>query len=550
MKKPLLSELSLREKIGQMGNYSTPVLTEKMRNGDEDVSLIGSIWALGALNMKVINMADESTGEKIPAKTQWDFINEFNKDKKIPALIAMDSTKGIKSAFYDMSRLVDPPTMGATGYKELAYRLGKAQASELKCAGTKWLWGPEEDIANRNSAVSLGRKFSDNPDLVIKLASAVTKGVQDYGVAATAKHFPGDDEMEYRDSHVSAAMIHIPVDQWKAKQGRVFQGVIDAGVYSVMVGHQSFPAYDNTKIKNKYIPSTVSYKVVTELLKEKMGFKGVVITDAIGMQGLANLFGGDLAKVSVACVKAGCDVILGSPRNFVDVIEQAVLKGEIPESRIDDACQRVLDMKEKIGLFDGPVEEMDHDKVVEESAKLRQDVATKALSLVCDNNKMLPLNPDKIKNITIVYSGFGQGVYESLEIMKDELIKHGAENVTIVNGLYERADAKKYSEQSDLMLYVSHIACHQPRGQAGYQGDEFYTFYHTTEGGQKGKRIGVSLGSPYVHFDYYEDFDCFINAYNPTEETQRAFVKALYGEVPFEGGHPFRIIPDGFDVNY
>lgn len=550
MKKPSLAELTLREKIGQMGNYANATITKKMRDKDEDVSLIGSIWAMGALNMKVINMADESTGEEIPAKTQWEFINEFNKGLKIPALIAMDSTKGIKSAFYDMSRLVDPPTLGATGSEEFAYRLGAAQASELKCAGTKWLWGPEEDLANRNSAVSLGRKFSDNPDLVIKLASAVTKGVQDNGVAATAKHFPGDDEMEYRDSHVSAAMIHISFEEWEAKQGRVFQEVINNGVYSIMVGHQSFPACDNQKINGKYIPSTASYKVVTELLKEKMGFKGVVITDAIGMQGLANAFGGDAAKVAIACVKAGCDVILGSPANFIDIIEKAVLDGEIEESRIDDACQRVLDMKEKIGLFDGPIEEMDRDAVVAKSAELFEDVSKKALSLVCDKKEMLPLNPDKYKNFTIVYSGHGKGVFESLEIMKDELIKHGAENVRIVNGLYEREDARKYSEESDIMLYVSHINCHQPRGVAGYQGDDFYTFYHTIVGNQKGKRIGVSLGSPYVYFDYYEDFDCFVNAYNSSEATQRAFVKALYGELPFEGVHPFRIIPDGFDVNY
>ena len=550
MKKPELSELTLREKIGQMGNYASTVLAQKIKNNDEDVSLIGSIWGIGALDMRVINMADESTGDKIPARDQWEFINEFNKRTKIPAMIAMDSTRGIKRAFYDMSQLVDPPTLGATESEEFAYRLGKAQASELKCAGTKWLWGPEEDLANRNSAVSLGRKFSDNPDLVIKLAKAVTKGVQDHGVAATAKHFPGDDEMEYRDPHVSSSMIHISFEEWEARQGRVFQEVINGGVYSIMVGHQSFPACDNTKIGNKYIPSTVSYKVVTELLKEKMGFKGVVITDAIGMQGLVNAFKGDIIQVAIACVKAGCDVILASPPNFIDAVEQAVLSGEIPESRIDDACQRVLDMKEKIGLFDGPIEEMDVEKVVAESTKLREEVAEKSLSLICDNNKILPLNPDKYKNITIVYSGFSKDTLESLEVMKDELLKHGAENVQIVEGLYERADAKKYSEQSDLMLYVSQVACHSPRGVAGYQGDSFYTFYHTTVGEQMGKRIGVSLASPYVYFDYYSDFDCFINAFNNSEETQRAFVKALYGEVPFEGKQPFKIIPDGFDVNY
>lgn len=550
MKKPLLCELTLREKIGQLGNYRHWDIIDKIKNNHKDLPLIGSIWALGALDMEVINMAEASTGKKIPAKSQWGFLHQFNQNTKIPMIIAMDCIRGIQSAFYDLSRQMDSPTIGATDSEKFSYRLGVCKANELKCAGVQWLWGPEEDLANRNSGVSLGRKFSDQPDAVIKLAKAQNKGIQDMQVAATAKHFPGDDELEYRDTHVSAAMLRLSVEEWEARQGRVFQEVIDAGVYSVMVGHQSFPAYDNTKLNNQYLPATTSYKVVTELLKGKMGFKGVVITDAIGMHSLLDMYHDDPIEISIACIKAGCDVILGASGEFIDGIEQAVLNGEIPESRIDDACQRVLDMKEKLGVFDAPLKEQDQKKAVEESARLRQEVAEHALSLVCDNNELLPLQVDKYKKITIVYSGFGQGVFESLQYMKDEFIKHGAETVNVVERWSSKEEAAQYAGKSDLMVYVSHIACHQPGGVAGYQGVDFATFYYTTAGKQKGKRIGVSLGSPYVYFDYYHDFDCFINAFNNTEETQRAFVKAIYGEIPFAGIQPFKLIPDGFEVNY
>lgn len=549
MKKPLLSELTLREKIGQMGNYRNWDIVDKIRNNHKDLPLIGSIWAMGALDMKVINMADESTGEKIPAKSQWEFLHEFNKQTKIPTILAMDSTKGIKGAFYDLTTVSDSPTVGATGSEELSYKLGVCKANQLKCAGAQWLWGPEEDLASRNSAVNLGRKFSDNPDLVIKLANAQNKGIQSVNVAATAKHFPGEDELEYRDPHVSASMLHISVEDWWEKQGRVFKEIFDDGVYSVMVGHQSFPACDNTKINGNYVPSTASYKVVTELLKGEMGFDGVVITDAIGMHSLMDMFG-DHIRISIECIKAGCDVILGAQGEFIDGVEQAVLNGEIPMSRIDDACQRILDMKEKIGVFDAPLEEMNKDEIVSECNNLTQEISKKSLSLVCDNNQLLPLNPEKHKNFTIVYSGYGQGIFESLEFMKDELLKHGAKRVNIVQGLKTRPDAEKCSSESDIMLYVAHIGCHQPRGGSTFQDDEFLTFYHTTVGNQKGKRIGVSIGSPFVYFDYYEDFDCFVNAYNSTEATQRSFIKAIFGEIPFEGCHPFKLIPDGFKVTY
>ena len=110
--------------------------------------------------------------------------------------------------------------------------------------------------------------------------------------------------------------------------------------------------------------------------------------------------------------------------------------------------------------------------------------------------------------------------------------------------------AIEYAEKSELLVYVSHISCHQPRGIAGYQGADFATFFYMNLCNQKNRRIGISLGSPYVHFDFYADFDCFINAYNTLEATQRAVVKAIYGEIPFEGGEPFKVIPKGFDVNY
>ena len=550
MKKPLLSELTLREKIGQLGNYRHWDIVDKIKNKHKDLPLIGSIWALGALDMQVINMADESTGKKIPAKSQWAFLHEFNKNTKIPMIIAMDCTRGIQSAFYDLSMQPDSPTIGATGSEEFSYRLGVCKANELKCAGAQWLWGPEEDLANRNSAVSLGRKFSDEPEVVINLAKAQNKGIQDMKVAATAKHFPGDDELEYRDTHVSTAMLRLSVEDWEARQGRIFQEIIDDGVYSVMVGHQSFPAYDNTKLNGQYLPATTSYKVVTELLKGKMGFNGVVITDAIGMHSLLDMYNDDSIEISIACIKAGCDVVLGASGEFIDGIEQAVLRGEIPESRIDDACRRVLDMKEKLGVFEAPLEEQNQEKAVLESAKLRQEVAENALSLVCDNNKMLPLDAEKYKTVTILYSGFGKGIFESLKYMKDEFTKHGAETVNIIERWSSKEEAADYGAKSDLLVYVSHIACHQPSGVAGYQGDDFSTFYHTTAGKQKGKRIGVSFGSPYVYFDYYYDFGCFVNAFNNSEETQRAFVKAIYGEIPFKGTQPFKLIPDGFEVNY
>ena len=552
MKKPVLSDLTLREKIGQMGVYMSEVCQQKLKENAPDLELIGGVWIIGALDMTVVNMSFNVTDEIMPAKYSWLFMDALNKKTKIPAIGCMDATRGIQSQFYDTSLVMDPMTVGATASEGLAYKLGRAKANELKCAGARWLWGPEEDLSSRFASIALGRKYSDDPDLVIKLGSAESKGIQDAGVVATSKHFPGDDGMEYRDSHTSESIMRLPVDEWKKTQGRVFRGLFDSGVYSVMVGHQSFPACDNRKINGQYIPSTISYNVVTKLLKQEMGFEGVVITDAIRMESLAAMFNGNLNEVAIACINAGCDVILGAMPDFIDAVEQAVMNGEVLEERIDDACQRILDMKEKTGLFENPMEEMNLDNVVAETAAVNQEIAEKALSLVCDKNNLLPLPLGKYKKVAIIYSGYSEEVFESLKYMKDELLKHSIEEVDIIKceKMYCKEKAEELSASHDLMLYVGHVTCGNPYGVAGFQQEKYYAFYHMTNGNQIGKRLAVSLGSPFLYFDYYAGFECFVNAYNATEMTQRSFVKALYGELPFEGKHPFRLIPKGLEVDY
>ena len=193
---------------------------------------------------------------------------------------------------------------------------------------------------------------------------------------------------------------------------------------------------------------------------------------------------------------------------------------------------------------------MDSAAVAAECEELSKIVAEKALSLVCDNRKILPFNKDKYKKVCIIFSGESQRAYDSLKIIEEELYKRGVEKVHIQKGLGDEPEPSTLPLGFDLMLYVGHMMLNDPWGIAGFQGETFKTFYRVTAGGQIGKRVAVSIGSPYLYFDYYAGFDCFINAYNYSDATLRALVKALYGEIGFEGGHPFKLIPNGFDVNY
>ena len=547
MKKPKLSELTLREKIGQTAVFRSDRYQTLYTENREEFDLVGGVWIWGALDMKLINMGDVTTNVKLKSDDTYEFLKSVTENQKIPVIGCMDNGSGITHAFHDLSPAMGLPMIGATGSAELSYKMGKCKAQELKCAGARWLWGPEEDLENRNSSIGLYRKFSDNPDLVIELANAHNHGIQDQNVVATAKHFPGSDELEYRDAHVSQSMMRLSKEDWYKRQGRIFQEVFDDGVMSVMIGHQCFPAVDNRKINGTYLPAVVSSKIVTDLLKEEMGFKGVVITDGIGMEGSLGLFDGDIDKLCVESVKAGCDVILGPGKNYIYAVEKAVLDGYIPESRIDDACQRVLDMKEKIGLFENPIEPIVKEDVLAESKAVNQEIIDNGMSLVCDRRNMLPLTPEKAQRVTIVYVGDRPQMFEDLDVMVDELYKMGVKTVAKQVGVGDPPDPQNLSANSDIILYVADA---KDWGMAGFRGETFKTFYRVTMAGMKGRRIGVSIGSPFLYFDYFEGFDCFANVYQTDEIVLRSCVQALFGKKEFKGGHPFKLIPDGMEVNY
>ncbi len=543
MKKPLLSELTLREKIGQTA-MGRPGNKEYL---DPENYPYGHIWALGNIEMGVINMADRAGDKKAPLKTWIDFVKNFSDQLKVPMLNAMDCTSGIERYFYETEPFLDPVTIGAAGGPELAYEAGVLKARLLKCVGSKWLWCPEVDIVGRRSAVSLGRKYSDKRDVLLSMGIADCEGIRSQRVADCAKHFPGDGScLEYRDSHVTEIMAYSTMDEWREGQGYIFKKMIESGVDTIMTTHGAFPACDNTKINGKFLPSTTSYKVITELLKGEMGFKGVVISDAIGMRGLVNMYG-NRDRIYVECIKAGIDVVLGVFDGYFDAIEKAVLSGEIPESRIDDACQRVLDLKEKLGLFEGNCEYVsgELEQVNADIRAFKEKVAKKAVTLVCNREQFLPVKQDNIKNVAIIYSGHdNEGddkAYDHLDGLVTAFEKRGAK-VQLQRRLSGFDEMKKISDENDLIIHAGYLMRNIPEGFSSFYGEEMMTFHYILDSGAE-KTIGLGLGSPFMYYDFFGSFSNYINAYNYTKESMEAVVAAIYGEIPFEGKSPVELIP-------
>lgn len=539
MKRPKTEELSLSEKIGQLlmlNQYSVLQkceVREEMPRTQEEINdfmkkyQYGSLWATGNMMLKNANMAEVNLGFK-PSSTEYkEWLEKLQENVRIPMLRGVDCEAGTAGMVSDGTATSTALAVGAANDEELAFELAAAVAREIKALGGNWRWTPIVDFYNRFSGVSCGRIYSDDPEKLIKLARATVNGTKSEKIASTVKHFPGCDPYEFRDPHIVGTSINISLDEWRNTQAKTFQAMIDAGVDSIMVGHISFPAADNTSRNGRYIPSTMSKKILQDILRKEMGFEGVIITDGITMSGLTSYC--DYEEMLVELINAGNDVLLGvNPYDF-EIVEKAVLDGRIPMSRIDESAERVLKLKEKIGLFDDEKENFVMAEVAKDTIAIDKKIAEKSITLLYDKNKILPLSRDKIKNVTIICSSHFPSTMTDLEVMKQEFEARGA-NVNIIGNIHDKETVRKLDENNDLLLYAAYIAPHRPMGMPSLYGDVMETYFNAFTFGKE-KSIGVSMGYPYLCRDAMAGANTFFNIYTAAPESMRAFVKALYGEI-------------------
>ena len=560
MKKPLVSEMTLREKIGQCLLPAQWDIYRKyeesydvLRPREEQIAMlqkeqfgtfygeqVGIYYEEAAAQGVTIDLA-EKQAVTVKAAEYKEFLDTQRKVQKIPALATVDCEHGAGSIFSDGNYICESPNIGAADSEELAFQLGACIARELRCGGINWRWFPVVDIANRFNMCIMRSFAGDDPDRMIRMANANIRGMQSEGVAATVKHFPGGDRYEHRDSHFTKTLISLSKEEWWEEQGRIFQEVINDGVYSVMVGHTAFPAVDDTKINGNYIPSTLSKKVITDLLKGEMGFDGVVITDGLGMASVNTLM--DYEDLLVYLMNAGNDVLLGSQICAGDLIEKAVKDGRIPESRIDDACTRVLNMKEKLGMFEDNYYDLPYTmkEVAEETRRVDMEVARKSITLVRDREQMLPLKKEKIKNVTVICSSHYDRYFEELQVLQKELEARGA-TVHMQRRVKSKEEMKAIADRSDLIIFAVYVASHRPMGGMTLYGEECFTYLHACTYGRE-KSIGVSMGYPYIHYDIMENADTFLNTYGKSPACMKAFVESIYGEIPIVGKSPVLLTP-------
>lgn len=538
--KETLASLSTEEKIGQMfcpigGNTDEEFLEGFLKE-----------FRPGAMLFRSLPAAD--------AQKTHRFIQEHS---EIPMLFGANLESGGNGICADGTYFSRPMGVAATDHEVNAYRLGAVAGKEAAAVGCNWAFSPICDLdRNFRNPITNVRTFGSDQDRVIRFVKEQMRGLSDQGVAAAVKHFPGDG-VDERDQHLIASVNSLSVEEYDQTYGTVWQEVVNAGTLSVMVGHILQPAYSrffNPKLKDEEIlPASLSAELLQGLLRGKLGFNGMIVTDATPMIGYTAVM--KRSEAVPASIAAGCDMILFNKdiREDYQFVRDAIADGRLTMERVDEAVTRILAMKASMGLPERkaagtlvPGPEALAVVSCEEHKEWTRICADESVTLVKDTQNLLPISPDKYKRIRLylledrIGGGFKDGEGE-LDKIKEKLEKEGFE-VTLFD--YEHPDFYEMFEggvediksKFDLAVYVACLdtASNQSVRRIDWMhlmAADAPWFLHDVPA------MFISLANPY-HLVDAAMIKTFINAYTPSEAVIDKVIDKIMGRSEFKGISP------------
>ena len=386
-----LRKLSLEEKIGQL--FMIWVRAEFLNmNSPEYLQLRDQMqkYHVGSFAMTV-RFEPPFLYRNQPYEAA-ELLNRLQRDSKLPLLVAADFERGVTMRLQGATTFPHAMAFGATGKLDYAEAFGRITAQEARAIGVHWNFFPDADVnSNPANPIINTRSFGEDPQQVGDLVAAYIRGARANGMMVTIKHFPGHGDTA-TDSHLSVAQVTGDKNRLQSVELPPFRKGIEAGVDAVMVAHVTVPALEPDPNR----VATTSPAIVTGLLKNQLGFKGIVVTDALDMAGLTRLYAANIGRAAVDAFKAGNDLLIipadldASYRAMLD----AAHSGEIPQAQIDASVLKLLKAKAALGLHKArsvDVEKLAAEVGKPENVTLGQQISDDAVTVVRDNGRLLPL---------------------------------------------------------------------------------------------------------------------------------------------------------------
>lgn len=470
----------------------------------------------------------------------------------IPMLISANLEKGGNGIAQEGTMIGSPMQVAATHEDDMARKLGEICGREGAAVGANWAFAPIIDIDyNFRNPITNTRTFGSDPDRVRRLGVEYVKAVQSHGVAASIKHFPGDG-VDERDQHLVTSVNTLSCEQWDETYGEAYKASIEAGALSAMIGHISLPAYSkaiNPALTDEQVlPASLSHELVTGLLRGKLGFEGLIVTDATTMAGMTIPMSREQAVPQT--IAAGCDMFLFTRNMDEDYgyMRKGIENGTITPQRLDEAITRILAMKAALGLHKkSNVPSLDEALKVlgcDQHKAWAEECADKAVTLVKQQPGVLPLSTKKYPRVLYYPIESEQGVAYSVKAgVADEFLellkKEGFQIDTFDAAKGMEGNVKPYSDVTDhydLIVYLANMATKSNQTTVRIEwaqpmGANVPIFGETVP------TIFVSVENPYHLLDVPRVKN-FINGYSSTPQVLQAIVDKLMGRSDFKGKNP------------
>lgn len=479
----------------------------------------------------------------------------FQRHAKIPMLIAGDLDRGSFNMISDGTQYGHEMLLAASGDPQMAYRGGKIMGEECRAVGANWNFGPVVDIDfNPFNPMTNVRSFGSDPEKVREFALASCRGMRAGGILPCAKHFPGDG-VDGRDQHFLSSVNSLSVEEWDRTYGRVYQALIDDGLETIMTVHIMQPAYTkhfSPETRDEDIlPGSLSEELNIRLLREKMGFNGLLITDASSMAGFTDVLPRSTAVPTA--IAHGADIFLFTRdlEEDFDSMKAGYEQGILTEERLHEALERILGMKAKLRLPEKqkagtlvPPESALEVFRRPESAAFAKEAAGRGITLVKDTQHLLPLTPEKHRRLFVIpvkvepnyhnpEGGYEHRFVKDLEDRGFEVHLYDAspEDMYTIG----KSPIRDFKKRYDAIIYFMNVASSNSDSavRISWPGTRvtITMMIHDVP------TMMVSVDNPY-HLMDAPRIPTYVNAYNSSDLVVDTLVEKLTGESPFRGVSP------------
>lgn len=522
-----LRTMTLDEKIGQLDcEFAPRIMSDKC---DHRAYLerypLGIVW--------IGHYGKPPHGGMRNSEISAGITGPFENILRIPPLFCGDYEAGLGEEIEGFTKLPRMMSLGATFDPADCYEFGRILSEEARIAGINLICGTVSDLnLNPGNPVTNVRSISDNAEYAARGLAEVTRGIQDNGVAACSKHFPGDG-VDIRNQHYVTSLNTLSREEWFAQHGRVFKTLIDAGVMTMMIGHLGLPFFDRPDpADGRYRPASLNRHILHDLLRGELGFEGLIMTDSMKMAGYSSWFSSEEERI-LESFNAGVDFFLfPGAETFFRTMKRALKEGRVSMERIDESVRRILSVKALLKLHlpkQAPDETESFAAVQKRNRRSAERIAEKSITLLRNRRGLLPLKLEKGARILLLSAPDVPAAHGSMIPFWEELKKRGYEVNYLPFKFFHAVSMVPEAYDMTILICCAQSRYGDPRG--------FDSTIWPFMSAPLRRRLIISFGTPYYLYDV-DSADTYINAYSNSPVAQTAVAKAIFGELPFTGRSP------------